>query len=285
MKIGINLLLWTGRPTAAGHASLLERIERWGFDGVEFPVIAMEPPDIGALARRCDALGLKRSALLAYPAGAADPVSPDLQLRRAAVDLLKTCIEKTRDLGADILVGPFHQGLGRFTGAGPTRDEWNRSRDVIREAAQHAAGMHVRLAVEPLNRFEMFLTNTVADAARFAAEVGMPNVGVLADTHHSNIEEERPADAWARVAKHITHVHISENHRGIPGSGHAVTPAIMRALRDSGYDGWLTIEAFGLKVPDLVPVLHLWRPVFRNEEDVARLGLKHIRETWNRAAA
>jgi D-psicose/D-tagatose/L-ribulose 3-epimerase len=69
---------------------------------------------------------------------------------------------------------------------------------------------------------------------------------MLADTHHSNIEEERP-EAWSRVARQIYHVHISENHRVIPGRGHAVTPGIFRALRKSGYDAWLTIEAFGLQ--------------------------------------
>jgi D-psicose/D-tagatose/L-ribulose 3-epimerase len=99
--------------------------------------------------------------------------------------------------------------------------------EVIHEVGEHAASMHVDLAIEPLNRFELFLTNTVESAARFVGDVGMSNVGILADTHHSNIEEEQPAESWSRVAKQIRHVHISENNRGIPGRGHAATLAIL----------------------------------------------------------
>ena len=228
MKIGMNLLLWTDHPTKE-HDPLLEKIKKWGFDGVEFPVIAMEKGDISELAKRCDGLGLARSAILAFGADQADPVNPDPKLRQAAVDLLKSSIDKTRDIGADILVGPFQQGLGRFTGAGPAADEWKRAAEVIRQAAAHAATMHVDLAVEPLNRFEMFLFNTIDKGAEFCRDV-------------------------------------------------------FRALRTSGYDRWLTIEAFGLDVPSLITPLHLWRPLFEREEDVPVLGLKHVQDGWKAAA-
>ncbi len=284
MRVGINLLLWTDHPSGK-HGALLASIKKWGFDGVEFPVISMEPADVKEMAKRSDDLGLQRSALLAYGAEQADPPNPDPKLRQAAVDLIKKSIDQTRELGADILVGPIQAGLGRFTGAGPSPDEWKRAVEVIRTCGEHAATMHVRLGVEPLNRFEMFLMNTVKDGARFCRDVDLPNVGMLADTHHSNIEEEKTADAWSQVAAHIYHVHISENHRGTPGSGHAVTPQIFEALKKAKYDGWMTIEAFGLKVPSLIPPLHLWRKFFEKEEEVAVLGLKHIREGWKRAAA
>ena len=283
MKIGINLLLWTDKPTGT-HAALLGRIKKWGFDGVEFPVLAMDASGARELSKACDDLGLKRSALVALSAADADPSHPDPKLRQAAVEELKRCVDKTRAVGGDILVGPLHQGLGRFTGTGPTDDDWKRSADVIRTVAAHAASQHIDLAIEPLNRFEMFLTNTVEAAGRFVKTVDMPNVGILADTHHSNIEEDRPAEAWSRVMAQVKHVHISENNRGIPGRGHAANAAMFHAVRKSGYDRWLTIEAFGLNVPSLIQPLHLWRPYFDKEEDVAVLGLKHIRESWARAA-
>lgn len=282
MKIGINLLLWTDHPTAK-HTQLIEQIKAWGFDGVEYPVIAMSPAEIRDSAKILDNLGLGRTALLAYGANQADPLSPDPQLRRKAVDLIKHSIDKTRDLGARALVGPFQAGLGHFTGSGPTEDEWKRAVEVIREAAEHAASMHVDLAVEPLNRFEMFLMNTVRAAARFCRDVDMSNVGLLADTHHSNIEEHRTGKAWAAVSDHIFHVHISENHRGIPGQGQAVRPDVFQSLRENGYDRWMTIESFGLKVPGIISPLHLWRPFFKKEEDVATIGIRHIRDGWEAA--
>jgi|SRR5579864_732783 len=284
MKIGMNLQLWTARPTAKGHAHLLEQIKTWGFDGAEFPIAAMSAADVRELAKLADDLGLGRTTTLALAARHADPTSADLSLRRAALDAMKRGIDTTRSFGSELMAGPLFQGLGRFTGVPPTSVEWNRSVEVIREAAEYAASVNVRLALEPLNRFEMYMVNTIADGARFCREVGLPNVGLLADTHHSNIEEEHPAEVWAKQAQHIFHVHISENHRGIPGSGHAIPAEIFTALRRAGYDGWLTIEAFGPKVPELTARLHVWRPFFEREEEVAEQGLNYIRRQWAEAA-
>ncbi len=283
MKMGINLLLWTAQPTAKEHGPLLEKIKEWGFDGIEYPVAAMTDLDIRELAKRAQELELACTGLLALSATEADPVNPDAALRRAAGEQIRQALDKTRALGGEILVGPLFQGLGRFTGSGPTAEERKRALDVLRGAGEYAARMHMRLALEPLNRFEMFMVNTIAEGARFCEELELPNVGLLADTHHANIEEEKPAAEWAKAMKHIFHVHISENHRGVPGQGHACTAEIFQTLKGAGYDQWLTIEAFGLKVPSLIPPLHLWRPFFHDAEDVPKFGGKYIREQWQQA--
>lgn len=285
MQVGMNLLLWTAHPSPEEHGPLLQQIRDWGFDGVEFPIGATTENEARGLARLCDELGLGRTAIGSISGPDADPVSADPKLRRAATDRFKRFVDISQTLGSEIFTGPIFQTLGNFSGQPPTRDEWNRSVDVIREVAEYAATMHLKLALEHLNRFESYLVNTIKDGARFCEQVGLPNVGLLADTHHANIEEERPAEAWRKHASWIEHVHISENHRGVPGRGHACGPEIFRSLRESGYDGWLTIEAFGLKVAPLIPRLHLWRPFFEREEDVAVEGLKHIRDNWALAAA
>jgi D-psicose/D-tagatose/L-ribulose 3-epimerase len=105
----------------------------------------------------------------------------------------------------------------------------------------------------------------------------------LADTFHSNIEEPRPEETWAQFIDQIYHVHISENDRGIPGRGHATGLEIFRALGQCGYDGWCVIEAFGTKVPEIIARLHIWRPYFKREEEVALHGLAHIRRMWDEA--
>jgi D-psicose/D-tagatose/L-ribulose 3-epimerase len=65
------------------------------------------------------------------------------------------------------------------------------------------------------------------------------------DTFHANIEEKHPIEAIGAIRRHLSHVHIAENDRGTPGRGHIDFAAAFRALKGSGYDGWLTIEAFG----------------------------------------
>ena len=285
MNVGMNLLLWTDRPTAAEHGPLLEKLKTWGYDGVEFPTAGMTPEDIREMARRCDDLGLGRTTILALDAAQADPASSDAALREAAVTEITRVVDQAVAIGASILAGPLFQGLGRFTGTAPTESEWQWAQDAIRQAGEYAAEHDVQLALEPLNRFEMYMVNTMADGARFVRGVALDNVGLLADTHHSNIEENDTIAAWQDVVEHIVHVHISENHRGIPGSGHAIPPALFGMLEQQGYTVWLTIEAFGLGVPGLIPRLFLWRMTAPNEDAVAEQGLRFLRERLAESAA
>lgn len=284
MQVGINLLLWTVHPSAGEHARLLEQIRAWGFDGVEFPIAALSEPEARELAQLSDDLELGRTTIQGLDAESADPASRDPKLRQAAVEQMKVALDKTRLLGSELLAGPLFQGMGRFSGAPPSADEWKWAVDCLREVAEYAASIHVRLALEPLNRFESYLVNTLGAGARFCADVGLPNVGLLADTHHANIEEEHPAQVWREHHKYIFQVHISENHRGVPGRGHAIGPEIFRSLRQTGYDGWLTIEAFSPKVTALAQRLNVWRDYFEREEEVAVEGLRYIRDNWEQAA-
>jgi D-psicose/D-tagatose/L-ribulose 3-epimerase len=285
MKVGMNLLLWTARPTPGEHSALVRKIKGWGFDGAELFVGGMTDADAKAFGRLGDDIALERTAIFSLDRSVADPASPDPALRREAIAQINHALDLARLMGSPILTGPLFQGLTRFTGRGPTTDEWRWAVDTVRQSAQHAAAMHLNIGLEPLNRFEMYLVNTIADGARFCRDVGLPNVGLLADTHHSNIEEYRPAEELLKHIKMILHVHISECNRGIPGQGHAATPEIFAALRQGGYDGWMVIEAFSTKVERTRARLHVWRECFEREDDVAERGLHYIRQCWDRAGS
>ena len=115
-------------------------------------------------------------------------------------------------------------------------------------------------------------------------EVEHPAVQGMYDTFHANIEETDPIKAIRTIRRHMIHVHISENDRGIPGKGHIDWPATYRALRAAKYDGWLTIEAFGRSLPALAAATRVWRDFFPNPESVYRQGIKNIRKGWAQAA-
>lgn len=282
MQVGMNLLLWTAHPTLQEHRALIEQLRTWGYDGVEFPIGQCSEAEVRDLASLCNDLGLARTGVQGFPAAIADPTSADPKLRQGAIDELKRGVDKSLILGTDLLAGPMFQAQGAPFVEPPSRADWQRSVEVIRLGAQYAAERKVRLALEPLYRFEMSLVNTLADASRFCVETEMPNVGLLADTHHSNIEETNVAAAWRGAARHIFHVHISENDRGVPGRGHAIGPEIFQTLVDIGYDDWLTIEAFSGNVKPLIERFRLWRPYFESEAEVAIEGLRFVREQWNR---
>lgn len=278
MRIGINLLLWTATPNVSEHGPILEKLKHWGFDAFEIGVGSLSAKEIDRFAKKGDELGLARCALDVYTADEMDIISADVGMRRKAINFLKTCIAKTCDLGATVFSGPMYQGLCNTTQAGPTPDERRYAVEGLRECALYAKEKGVKLAAEPLNRFEMYLVNTVEQAYELCEEVGVDSMGILADTHHSNIEEYDTAASWARVMDKIHSIHISENNRGIPGYGHAIPPSVFDAIKKGGYDGNLIIEAFNANVPGILPLLRLWRPFVENTDDIAIKGLKYIKK-------
>jgi D-psicose/D-tagatose/L-ribulose 3-epimerase len=279
MKIGMNLLLWTTHVTEE-HYPQLEKIKSTGFDGVEIPIFGGEDAHYQKLRKKLDELHLKTSTV-AVATPEASAISPDPAIRKAASERLKTIVRQSAILGADILCGPFHQALGVFSGTGPTEEEFKRAADVHREAANEAQRQGVCLAIEFLNRFECYFLNTTAAAAAYVRRVAHPNFKAMFDTFHANIEEENLPKAFSENAAEITHIHVANNDRGVPGRGHIDFPAVFRAIKTSGYTGWLTIEAFGRALPELVEPTRVWRDFFKQPDDVVTEGYRYIRDTWN----
>jgi D-psicose/D-tagatose/L-ribulose 3-epimerase len=135
----------------------------------------------------------------------------------------------------------------------------------------------VRLGLEFLNRFEVFLINTSAECRRMVEHVGLDNVGVHYDTHHANIEDPDPRSALPGIKDTINHVHLSESHRGTLGTGQVDWDANFAALREIDYSGWLVIEAFGTADPNLAAAANIWRNAFASREEVYRTGIDFIR--------
>jgi D-psicose/D-tagatose/L-ribulose 3-epimerase len=275
MKFGMNLLLWTAGVTEE-HFPLLARLKVMGFDGVELPLFDSSEADLKHTRQELDNLGLGRTAVTVCTPET-NPISPDAAVRRAAVDYLKERIDWCRMVGADVLCGPFHSALGALQGRGRTAEEWAWCVEVQREAAEHAGEAGVRLSVEPLNRFEVYFLNTMADANQLVKEVDHPNYGYLYDSFHANIEEKDVYRSVVDNASGINHVHISENDRGIPGSGHVHWDATFNGLKDCRYDGWFTIEAFGRALPELAAATCIWRDLFSSGDEVAEQGLAFMK--------
>ena len=282
MKIGFCMLLWTTHVTKANRP-LLEDIKATGYDGVEIPVFEGTPDHYLRLGRLLDEIGLERTAITVIPTADKNPLSEDPLHRRAAIDYLNFCVDCTEALGAGQIAGPLHQTLGHFSGAGPTDAERARAREVHHVAGDYAAARGMRIVLEAINRFESYFANTMDDLAAYLDTVAHPAVTGMYDTFHANIEEQDPVAAFTRNQRHIGYVHISENDRGVPGRGHVPWAATFAAIKGSGYDGWLTIEAFGRGLPELAAATRVWRDFAESPEAVYREGYRHIREGWDAA--
>ncbi len=201
-------------------------------------------------------------------------ISPTPPTRKKGIAYMKWAIDCAAALGADRLSGPLHSTLGAFSGVGPTPAEKKRSVASQRAIGDHAGKRGVTIGLEALNRFECYLLNTMADLSAHIDEIDHPNIKAMYDTFHANIEEADPIGAYTKHVKNICHIHISENDRGVPGRGNIPWKKTFAAIRESGYDGWLTIEAFGRGLKDLAAATKVWRDFAESPEAVYREGFQ-----------
>jgi len=276
MKFGVNTFIWTA-VFDRSHLPLLPKIKAAGFDGVE--VSMFHPANFEASIIR---QGLKDNGLectiCSVLSNEVSIISEDAATRARAKTHLADCAAKAAEVGAKIIAGPLYSPVGYLPGRRRTEDEWKWAVDCYRELGPTLAVHDVTIAIEPLNRFETYFLNTAADAVRLCDEIDHPNVGILFDTFHANIEEKDIAEGYRTVARHLKHVHTCENDRGIPGTGHIPWTAVFQALQDIGYDGWLTIEGFGFSLGELSAAASIWRDVAPTPESIAYQGVKFIRQ-------
>ena len=275
MKYGMNMLLWTTDVTE-DHYPVLDKLKALGFDGVELPIFDMDAGKFAALGKKLDEIGLERTAVTICT-GDANPISDSAEIRSAGLDRLKQAIDMCAASSATHLCGPIHSAIGEFTGQGATADEWKHGQETLAQAADYAQQAGIMLVVEYLNRFECYFLNCAADTARFVSEVNHPHLKMMYDTFHANIEEKNIAEAIRSCADQTVHVHISENDRSTPGEGNVDWDTTFATLKETNYDGWMVVEAFGLSLPDLAAATKIWRRMFPSEEYLAENALAFMK--------
>lgn len=280
MKVGMNLMLWTTAPHFHECGDHLNRLAELGYDAVEIPVYDLTADDINQYVQRAAALHMEVQAIDVFTADIGDMIGHDPALRRAAVERCKVDVHKARDIGSRLISGPFFQGLcAKPTAEGPTAEEWKWAVDGLHEVAQEAKDCGgLLVAAEPLNRFEMHIVNTLEQADALCRETGMDNLGLLADTNHANIEELDVSATYQKYARRIFNVHVSENNRGIPGTGHGVPKDLFKALQAGGYQGNLIVEAFNCEPGEIMPLLRIWKPFAKSKDEICERSIQFIRE-------
>jgi D-psicose/D-tagatose/L-ribulose 3-epimerase len=265
----MNMLLWGRDLTGPEHVATFEMLKDAGFEGVEIPVAGADPAKLERLRERLASIGLVPLAVT-WRAAAENPISPEPAVRARALAATKADIDACAALGATLLCGPLQAALGVFSGMRPTADERAWAVEGLRPAAEHAESRGVTLALEYLTRTETYLVTDAAQMSALVREVGHPSCRMMYDTFHANIEEKDVRAALRACSDVLVHVHISENDRSTPGSGQVHWDETFAALAEIGYDGWLSIEAFG------EPAERVWRPTFESRDQLARDGAAFV---------
>lgn len=275
MKYAAHSLMWTPTFTEK-DLELFDKLKRMGFDGVEIFLNHPESLPMKKIKEKMDETGM--GCTLSIGLGKEQNlISPDRRARDAGVAFLKEGIDVACELDSDVVSGVIYAAWGEFTGKMRTEDEWNYSKECLFKVAEYAKGKGVMLALEPVNRFETYFLNTIEDTRKMVEEINHPNIGIHADTFHMNIEEESFYGAIKMAGEHLCHVHLCENNRGIPGTGHVPWDDVFRALRELNYDRWAVVESFVPAVEEVARMTAIWRQLAPSADVMAEEGLKLYR--------
>lgn len=247
--IGIYYAYWTHEWDVDFHP-YIDKVAALGFDILEVnagTVGNMTAAERKALKAHADERGLRLTYCIGLP-HAYDLASADADVRRNGIAYLSKMVRAVGELGGGKIGGIIYSAWPAALPKGETdlRPYFDRSVASIREAAKVAEDHNVLLNVEVVNRFEQFLLNTSAQAVTYVEAVGSPNVKILLDTYHMNIEEDFIGDAIVHAGDKLGHFHIGENNRMPPGYGHIPWTEIGSALRKINYQGDVVMEPFML---------------------------------------
>jgi sugar phosphate isomerase/epimerase len=239
----------------------LERIAALGYDGVELAVRDPRLVDYDEIERLTRACHLSVPAIGTGQAWGEEGLSftdPDQDVRHTAIERIKSHFPGAAHLGAVVIVGLI-RGVVR-PGVDPVQAmDWLV--EALKECSAAAHPHGVRLALEPINRYETTLINTVAQGLGLIKRVGAGNFGLLLDTFHMNIEEPDIHASIRDCGERLFHFHVADSNRWHPGAGHLDFNSILEVLSGIDYDGWVSGEF--LPKPDA--------------ETAARLGIAFLR--------
>src|SRR5205823_1691964 len=217
--------------------------------------------------------GLRATCSLVLPEDAHMPVRP-----QEAVDFLRLAVDQVAELGANFLSGVIYAHLGMLTGAPPTTEERRTCARALREVHDYARQRNVTLGIEPVNRYETYLYNTIGDVLGLIDAIGADDVLVHADTYHMNIEEPGFRSAIEAAGPRLGYIHCSESDRGVPGHGNVHWDEVFAGRAAINYRGPLALESFAAINPDLAGATCMWRTPTYTSDQLAREGVTFLRE-------
>ncbi|WP_309067927.1 sugar phosphate isomerase/epimerase family protein [Microbacterium sp.] len=274
--IGVNTWVWTSPLTDGSLTRLAPRIAGMGFGAVELPLENAGDWDPARTRDLLDPLGLTPVVVGAMGPGRSfvDSVG-DVS---ATQEYLRSCMAAARGIGASVIAGPFYTPTGVTWRMTPQeRAEVSAQlRRSLRPLVDEAAEAGLVLAVEPLNRYETSVINTVEQGLDALDPLLGPGLGLALDTYHLNIEEKRPDAAIRAASGHIAHVQVCGNDRGAVGDDHTDWPGILDALDDVAYGGILGLESFTGENATIAVAASVWRPLASSQDALAERSLAYL---------
>jgi len=278
MKFGINTFLFTS-PFNNESISLFPQFKKWGFDSVEIALEDASHIDPVLVREALDKNGLTCGSICAAMGPGRD-LRGTKEEQNTAAQYIKGVIDVMPVLGCPILVGPLYSSVGR---AEPVSEEdykqqWDAVVANLKELAAYAEQKGVKLAIEPLNRYETDFINTAAQGLQMIKDVNSKALLLHLDSFHMNIEEKDSAKAILSAGDKLGHFHACGSDRGTPGGDHIDWNKISDALKQVGYNEQVVIESFTTDVKVIAKAASIWRKLEPSQEDIAIKGLQFLKQ-------
>lgn len=280
MHIGISTFVWVS-PFSTASFDVLRKAKDIGYDVIEIAVEDRDLIDWAALKKVSRELGLKVTVSGAF--GMDRDISSDRpEIRANGLSYIIDCLEIANDFESPVFGGPLYSAVGktRLVSADQKAQEKQWCLENLYQAIKRAEALGVTLALEPLNRFETDMVNTVDQAIAIVDELDSSYLKILLDTFHSNIEEKDIPASILKLGDRLVHVQANENDRGTPGTGHLDWLGIRDALQRIGYNGSLVIETFGAPSKELARAASIWRPLANSADELAEEGFTFLKNTF-----
>lgn len=281
MTFGVSTFVWAS-PFATSAFNLLPKIKEAGYDIVEVAVEDATLIDWVRLKELADDLGLKVTISGAFGPDR-DISSTEAHIRKNGLQYIIDCVKIAERMGSPVFGGPVYSAVGKTRIVPEEQKKQERAWCVenLVEAGRIAGEHGVIIGLEPLNRFETDMINTVDQAIALVREVGSAHIRILLDTFHANIEEKNIPDAVRRIGKDLLcHIQGNESDRGTPGTGHLDWQGIKNALDEIGYEGAIVLETFGAPSKELARAACIWRPLANSADELAFEGLQFYRRMF-----
>lgn len=284
-KFGVHSLVFSDQWTEESAMAICRQATEIGFDLIEVLMFDPATLDREATRRAVRETGLVLRLGIALGADA-DISSDDPATARRGEETVALALEIAADLGAPGVSGITYAAFNSYSAPQAER-QVERVAAALSRLDRRAGELGVRLGIEPVNRYESYMVNTLDQASALIERAGGKNMFVHMDTFHMNIEEPDIPAAIARNAARLGYAHVADSHRGALGTGNFDLQGFFRALAAAGYEGDLTFEGFSSKVlgANLVGGVRLWREAWQDSVATARVALDVLRSEWARAVA
>ncbi|MDA2928604.1 sugar phosphate isomerase/epimerase [Acidobacteria bacterium AH-259-O06] len=275
LKYAVHAYAWTG-SWSNKMLGLIDRATDLGFDYIEIPLMEIELIDPQGIRERLEKVGA--GVVTSTACSKENDITADEEETRArGVEYLKKCVKATAEMGAKIFSGVTYSAIGRRIDGMPDEGYWEKSARGLKQVARFAQELGVTVGIEPINRYETFLINTCDQGLKLKDMIDEPNIAIHLDAYHMNIEEDDFYEPTKRAAPHLCHFHLSESHRGIPGTGTVDWGAIYQALSEAKYTGVVGLESFVEVSEAMRAATCIWRPLAPSSDELLSEGLKYLK--------